>query len=295
MNEGMFRVEEDPRRDDRIEVVRRVGAAIARSPASPTAPILAEGSVACALPQVATTGPRRRRAVRSWAVAAVVLAVATAGLLGLAARHATRSDDARFPLVATADERASLEREGARWRRGKARLLTALAAFDAPSLDRLTGVGACPLGLAAPPIDGRAELEARGHDPAVDGDADVSTRLVVLPGEALDGLDALARPELDAMLAAAARGRFRTEAGRAHVLHALASAFLVVTLDEYRGPASRPQAALTPGVAAGTAYLFEPSTGTLRCAGRFRAESTSMDDLEVQTDRAIARSLRSID
>lgn len=275
--------EQDPRPEGRDEVVTRVGVAIARRfDAHPTdgrpTPILAEGSVMVALPAPITDAalalPASPRRVWPWIASAVVAAgIATGGYLVQAERAQAEALAARYPIVADAAQRSNLERDVARWTAGRTRLLAALAAFDPPSLQSMTGVGACPLQVAAP--TGRA----------VDVDADVSTRIVLLPGEDIDGLDALARPELDAMVAAARRGRFRSEAARAHVVQAIAGAFLVVQLAEVRTS--------TPGVAAGTAYAFDPASGTLRCAGTFRAEASI--GLEAETDLAIARSLRAID
>ena len=120
--------------------------------------------------------------------------------LARSAQSTTRT----YPIVATAADDVVLARETERWWVGRERLLATLAAFDAPAIESMTGVGACPVAKAtssATTVDDGA---------TIDPDAAIATRLILLPGEALDGLDVVARAEIDAMLAAADRGRFRT-------------------------------------------------------------------------------------
>ncbi len=189
-----------------------------------------------------------------------------------------------FPIVADAGDRAVLHEDAERWSRGKARLLARLAQFTPPPLETLTGAGACPLeiddAIAAPTTD--------------DPDAAASTRMIVLPGESLDGLDVIARDEIDRMVAASQRGRFRTDEGRSRVLRAIRGAFVVAVVDEHQVPGQDREGAVRSGTAAGVAYAFDPATGALRCAGSFRATADE-DSFESSTIHAISSSLRAID
>ncbi|MDX2091996.1 MAG: hypothetical protein SFX73_29300 [Kofleriaceae bacterium] len=266
----------------RAKVLEKVGAAIARRREDRTvdAPVLAEGTAqVAALGDTATTDSPRRRL---WPWAAGTVAVALVGTFGYQA-YSTRAEraelEAQYPIVATAADNVVLAREAARWSAGRDRLLANLAAFDAPAVGSMTGVGACPIAKAT---SSTSQLDEEAG--AIDPDAAVTTRIILLPGEELDGLDVVARPEIDAMLAAAARRRFRTAEARAHVLDAMSGAFVVARLRTY-----------AHGVAAGTAYAFDPATGALRCAGAFRTEAdSSTTDLSKRTEDAILTSLRGV-
>ena len=87
------------------------------------------------------------------------------------------------------------------------------------------------------------------------------------------------------MLAAAARGRFRTAEARDHVIEAMGGGFVVARLHTF-----------SSGVAAGTAYAFDPATGALRCAGGFRTvgDASVIRDFSAQTEREILGSLRAV-
>jgi hypothetical protein len=156
--------------------------------------------------------------------------------------------------------------------------------FSPPALETLTGAGACPFA-----IDDTTDVPT-SDDP----DAAVSTRMIVLPGESLDGLDVIARDEIDRMIAASERGRFRTAEGKTRVLRAIGGGFVVAMITEHQIPGQGPDGAPRMGAAAGVAYAFDPATGALRCAGPFR---TTADEgsFEASTIRAISKSLRAID
>jgi hypothetical protein len=266
--------------ETREQVLERVGAAIARRrddsvvDGLPT-PVLAEGTA----PVVATTAthsPRRR--LWPWAAGtAVVALVGTFGYQQYSARAQRAEHEARYPIVATAADHVVLEREADRWRAGRDRLLANLAAFDAPAVEAMTGVGTCPIAKAT---TSATDVEDAG---AIDPDAVISTRMILLPGEELDGLDVVARTEIDAMLAAADRARFRTADARDHVLAAMSGAFVVARLHTF-----------SHGVAAGTAYAFDPATGALRCAGAFRTDAEPSQELSERTEGAILDSLRAV-
>ncbi|HVK87098.1 MAG TPA: hypothetical protein VM513_23420 [Kofleriaceae bacterium] len=259
--------------------MQRVGDVIARGPrphspdvvdGSPV-PVFAEGTAPVAMPEQMTNPPRRRL----WPWAAGTAVVAMVGTLGSwqYSKRAHRAElEARYPVVATTAEQVVLDREVDRWRTGRERLLANLAAFDAPDLATMAGVGEC------------AHAKATSGDAAIDDvndldpDATIATRMVLLPGEQLEGLDVSARIEIDAMLAAAERGRFRTVAARDHVLASLGGAFVVARLHTY-----------SSGIAAGTAYAFDPATGTLRCAGAFHTQADP-----ASTERAILGALRAV-
>lgn len=259
----------------REKVVQQVGDAIARrARRAPTladgrpAPVLAEGTAPVTVPVVT-----KSRRLWPWAAgAAVVAMVGTLGYAQLSTDGHRAQLEADYPIVATAAERVVLEREAERWTAGRDRLLANLAAFAAPPVDAMAGVGACPLVAATV---GATDVDDAG---AIDPDAAITTQLVLLPGEQLGGLDVVARPELDAMLAAAGRGRFRTAAARDHVLAALAGAFVVAHLDTYAASS-----------ATGTAYAFDPRTGELRCSGTFQAQGDAR-----ATERAILGALRAV-
>lgn len=214
---------------------------------APITSILAEGTAPYPVVRTEPVGELRR--IWPWVTGTIVLAgaIVTAYLL-LALRAERVAYEDKFPIVVDARDRESLEGDAERWTHGRPHLLATLARFRPPALDTLTGAGACPLeiddGIAAPTTD--------------DPDAAASTRMIVSPGESLDGLDVLARDEIDRMVAASERGRFRTDEGKSRMLRAIRGAWVVALINE-------------PTAAAGVAYAFDPATGALRCAGAFRS------------------------
>jgi hypothetical protein len=271
----------------------------AASDSSPI-PVLAEGTAPVAIRYQPARTPRR---VWPYVVAVAVSgAAALGGYTVYAKREARRDLERRYPIAATASEQTQLANGSARWSQGRSRLLASLAAFDAPELATLKGVGACTLSITT------------GASPSDDRDLDISLRRVILPGESFGDLASIARPEIDHLIAAAERGRFQTIAGRDHVVRSLGGAFVVVRVDERRLPElDRAHDAIAPGVLAGTAYAFDPASGALRCAGAFRATSSesigslsgfsgldraqdaAIRDFDIQVETSIVSSLRSID
>ncbi len=247
---------------------------------APVSMILAEGTAPVAMPSAVTSAPR----IWPWLAGAVVAAGAFTAYLLLAQRSERAAFEERFPIVADAGERDTLDQGAARWSHGKARLLASLSQFTPPALDTLTGAGACPLA-----IDRTNDLPTTD-----DPDAAITTRLIVLPGESRDGLDALASDEIERMLAAAERARFRTDEGRTRVLQTIRGAFVVAMIAEHTVPGLGREGDVQLGSAVGTAFAFDPGTGALRCAGSFR---TSADEktFEASTITAIASSLRAVD
>ena len=250
---------------------------------SPITSILAEGTAP--YPIVRTEPVADPRRIWPWLTGAVVLAAAAVtGYVMLVQRAERVAYEDKFPIVVDASDRAALQDEAEQWTRGKPRLLAALTRFRPPALDTLTGAGACPLeidaAIAAPTTD--------------DPDAAASARMIILPGESLDGLDTLARDEIDRMIAASERGRFRTDEGKTRVLSAIRSAFVVAVITEHKLPGQDREGAVQAGTAAGVAFAFDPATGALRCAGSFR-NTADEDSFESSTSRAISSSLRAID
>lgn len=252
------------------------------------------------------------RHVWPW-VAAAGFAIGTAigGYIIYSERQAKQELDARFPVAASASERDILERDATRWSAGKRRLLATLAAFDPPGLESVRGSGACTLSIPA----GGAPLADRDARPSyTDRDLDVTLRHYILPTETGDDLATTARSEIDHLIAAAERGRFQTTEGRDHIVRSLGSAFVVIRVDEHRDPElDRAHDGFAPGLLAGTAYAFDPTTGELRCAGAFRATSSGTlrtlstfsgldaaqeaisNEFSVEVETAIARALRAVD
>lgn len=250
---------------------------------APITSILAEGTAP--YPIVRTEPVADARRIWPWLTGTmVVVGAAITGYLLLAERAERAAYEDTFPIVVDPSERAALHDDAERWSRGKTRLLATLTRFTPPALATLTGAGACPLeiddAVAAPTTD--------------DPDAAASTRVIVLPGESLDGLDVIARDEIDRMLAASERGRFRTDEGKTRVLRAIRGAFVVATITEHQAPGTGREGAARAGTAAGVAYAFDPATGALRCAGSFRTSSDE-DSFEPSTIRAISSALRAID
>lgn len=250
---------------------------------SPITSILAEGTAP--YPIVRTEPVADPRRIWPWLTGAVVLAAAAVtGYVMLVQRAERVAYEDKFPIVVDASDRAALQDEAEQWTRGKPRLLAALTRFTPPALDTLTGAGACPLeidaAIAAPTTD--------------DPDAAASARMIILPGESLDGLDTLARDEIDRMIAASERGRFRTDEGKTRVLSAIRSAFVVAVITEHKLPGQDREGAVQAGTAAGVAFAFDPATGALRCAGSFRSTADE-DSFESSAIRAISSSLRAID
>jgi hypothetical protein len=267
-------------------------------------PVLAEGTAPAAI----RYQPPRRRV---WPFAAAALALVATGAIAYAThakRESRRDLEGRYPIAVTDDEQAQLATGAARWSHGKHRLLANLATFEAPDLATLKGIGACTLQTR------RSDDElARADSPSDDEDLAVSLRHVIAPGEPMTDLASIARPAIDQLITAAERERFETVAGKDHILYALGGAFVVVRVDEMREPElDRAHDAIAPGVLAGTAYAFDPGSGELRCAGSFRATSSSairlssfsgldsareaaIRDFATQVETSIASSLRSID
>lgn len=271
--------------ETREQVMEKVGLAIARPREESVVdgmplPVLAEGTAPVIAHVEATASNSPRRRLWPWAAGtAVVALVGTFGYQHVSARAERAQHEARYPIVATAADNVVLERETERWRAGRERLLANLAAFDAPAIESMTGIGACPLAKAT------SSAASVDDGSTIDPDAAIATQLILLPGEELDGLDVVARTEIDAMLAAAARGRFRTAEARDHVLASLSGALVVARLHTF-----------SHGVAAGTAYAFDPATGALRCSGSFRtdADPSSIHDLTSRTEDTILDSLRGV-
>ena len=250
---------------------------------APITSILAEGTAPYAIVRSEPVAGTRR--IWPWLAGAVVLAgAAVTGYVLLAQRSERAAVDARFPISLDANDRAALDQDAARWNHGKTRLLATLARFTPPALDTLAGAGSCPL-----------DIDAVVATPTTDDpDAAVATRMIVLPGESLEGLDVLARDEIDRMIAASERGRFRTDEGKTRVLGAIRGAFVVAMITEHQPAGIGREGAARTGSAAGVAYAFDPATGALRCAGSFRATADE-ESFEVSTVRAISSSLRAID
>ncbi|MDB4960908.1 MAG: hypothetical protein JWP01_907 [Myxococcales bacterium] len=249
--------------------------------------VLAEGSQAVTRLDALAEGTRpivmRPPARWPWvAGAGALVATGVTAFMLLAARTERADLETTYPVIADAAERSALAADSERWTRGMPRLLGALGRFSPPALETMTGAGACEL-----TIDDTA-ASPTSDDP----DAAVTTRVIVLPGEALDGLDVLARDEIDHMIAAAERGRFRTDEGRQRIVRSLASSFVVARITS-----STP----LPGPATGVAYAFDPATGALRCAGSFRVgpaigeSDAATQTFETSMMRSIAASLRSVD
>ena len=250
---------------------------------APITSILAEGTAP--YPIVRTEPAADARRIWPWLTGALVLAATTVtGYVMLAQRAERTAYEDKFPIVVDASDRAVLHDEGERWSRGAPRLLATLTRFTPPALETMTGAGACPLeiddAVAAPTTD--------------DPDAAASTRMIVLPGESLAGLDVIARDEIDRMIAASERGRFRTDEGKSRVLRAIRGSFVVAMITEHQVPGQGREGAVQSGTAAGVAYAFDPATGALRCAGSFRTTADE-DSFESSTIRAISSSLRAID
>ncbi len=288
-----------------------------RVPAAPSAcdsapiPVLAEGTSPVAI----AYRPAPRRTWPLLAAAIGVVAVAASGYTIYAKRDATRELIARYPIAASAAEQAELANGRARWSGGKPRLLASLAAFDAPDLATLKGIGACTLTTKRSDDEiTRAAMSSAGTAAWDDRDLAISLRHMILPGETSGDLAAIARPAIDLLIAASTRARFQTTAARDHVLHAIGSAFVLVRVDELRMPElDRARDVIAPGVLAGTAYAFDPANGALRCAGIFRATSSTsvgalssfsgldraqnaaLRDFEQQIETSLVSSLRSID
>lgn len=250
---------------------------------APITAILAEGTAP--YPIVRTEPVADARRIWPWLAGSLVLAAtAITGYVMLAQRAERAAYEDTFPIVVAASDRAMLHHDGERWSRGKARLLATLTRFTPPALETLTGAGACPL-----------EIDDAVATPTTDDpDAAASTRIVVLPGESLDGLDVIARDEIDRMIAASERGRFRTDEGKTRVLSAIRSAFVVAVITEHKLPGQDREGAVQAGTAAGVAFAFDPATGALRCAGSFRS-TAGEDSFESSAIRAISSSLRAID
>ena len=259
-------------------------------------PVLAEGTAPVAIAY------RPARATKKWPfVVGAALVIATGALAYTlhGTREAKRELELRYPIAAAPDETAALESGVARWTKGRTRLLANLGAFDPPALSTLKGVGACPL---------ETRVAIAEPLPADDRDLALSTSRLVGPSEAIGDL-----ADVDQLIASAQRARFRTELGRDHVLELLGSAFVVVRLDEMHGPElDRAHDSIVPGTMSGTAYAYDPATGELRCAGSFRASSTSpaslssfsgldhareaaVRDFHTQVETTIVASLRAID
>ena len=111
-----------------------------RMPAG-TAPILRMAEGTMPVQQLATSRLWLRFAVGSVAVLGVATLVAYVLYTRAARREAF---EAKYPVVASAQDADRIERQAARWSAGEPRLLRTLAAFRAPALSSLAGAGECP-------------------------------------------------------------------------------------------------------------------------------------------------------
>lgn len=226
--------------------------------------------------------------------------------------------ESEFPIVPSPSDRLTIRSELPAWTQGKDKLVAALKAFDPAQVRVAPGAAACPIGQSALSA---SEVEARNWDQEAspdsfadtiaavrDPDREVIGRLGVGPQVA-----SAAASKLDTMIASARRGRFRTHQSLFAIVDALDNDALIVVdiLSESEPKIDRVDGKrmFIGGHRAGHAYAFDRTTGALRCAGTFEAQSSdsvavlesplglgneheSVDrDFEAQTDRAIAASL----
>jgi hypothetical protein len=260
-----------------------------------------------------------RRRVWPWlAGGGIAVAGISIGVYVLHARNEAEQLAKEYPIAATSRAELLLERHAPAWDRD--RIVGALGTWTPAPIASLTQGGSCPLGLAVPrgsatdeantdedrePASFRALLEK--HD---DPDLAVTRWLVAGPG-----LADRAATQVDTLLAAADRKRFRSIDAQERIVDTIASPLLVVQLDLDLEPqlADADRDRFQGGARRGTAYAFDPRTGTLTCAGAFTATSSekvqSLDgmmplqnnahaaiarDFEASTLRAIAAGLRQV-
>lgn len=226
--------------------------------------------------------------------------------------------ESEFPVLPSPSDRLTIRTELPAWTKGRNKLVAALKTFDPAQVRVAPGAAACPIGqsaLSASEVEARnwnqdaspdsvADMIAAVRDP----DADVVGRLRVGPQ-----LASAAASKLDTMIASARRGRFRTHQSLFANVDALDNDALIVVdirsesepkIDRVDG-----KRMFIGGHRTGHAYAFDRTTGALRCAGAFEAQSSdsvavlesplglgneheSVDrDFEAQTDRAIAAAL----
>lgn len=159
-----------------------------------TQPIVRVAEGTMPVQQLAPARPWLRFTIASVAV----LAVATIVAYVMYARAARREAfEARYPVVAAAQDAGVIERRAARWSAGEARLVAKLAAFRAPALASLVGAGACPFAGTGLAFAASADLA-----PAV-------------------------REAVTEILASAARGRFASAAAVAELVAQLTGPIVV--------------------------------------------------------------------
>lgn len=279
---------------------------IAETSGAPSIPVLAEGTAPVAIPY--RPAPRRTATIVALGAGAAIVVASLAIGSTMIARRDTRAMTKRYPIAATTEETEALAHGAATWSRGKRALLSTIAHDGLPSLADLKGAGACTI-VHARSSDELAIEPASALD---DSDLAISIRTTVTAGHEREIVGML-QPSIDQLISSAGRARFHTAAGKAHVLAKLANAPLVIRIDEQRAPElDREHDTIAPGVLAGTAYAFDPSTGSLRCAGSFRAtspavptlssyagldaaETAARADFAQAVESAVVGSLRSID
>jgi hypothetical protein len=272
---------------------------------APAIAVLAEGTAPVAIPYHAP--PRRKTATVVALGAGAAILVAGIAIASSIKSRDTRAMTKRYPVAATAAEKTQLADRAAAWTRGKRAMLSTING-GLPALADLKGVGACTIVHAR----STEELAIQPSSSLDDSDLAISTRMTVAAGHEREIVGMLS-PSVDQLISSAQRARFRTPAGKAHVLAQLANAPLVIRVDQRREPElDREHDTVAPGVLAGTAYAFDPATGALRCAGSFRATSPAVPtlsryagldaaedaaraDFALAVESAVVGSLRSID
>jgi hypothetical protein len=250
-------------------------------------------------------------------IGGVLVAGAIAFMFYLRHQREERLRD-QYPVEARSGDARLLDKEGAAWRKGKAKLLAALAKLDPSQLDARITTEPCTI-----PFDPmtQSQVDAANADRSslagsfgerivsyTDPDADAGRTLAVGPD-----LLAKARKKLDALTTASARKRFRSAALRDMVVAAVDDpALIVFRLDVDEAPKLVPPDGFDGGYREGVAYAFDRETGELRCAGKFTATSSkevgvlttivgngneheALDrDFEAQTERAIVAAMRAV-
>lgn len=277
--------------------------------------------VAGPAPALEPSAMRVKRRLWPWLVAVGITGAALAGGLMLWERSKARHRfETEFPVVATSTERTLLAREAKAWTKGKQKLVAALGTFDPSTVRVRPDAAACPLfqnTTSASAVDAANLDQSKTPKSWAERIGNVQDRERLVGLRLTHGAELVAKAEeqIDLMLGAAKRGRFRGELARERVIGMIGDdALIVFDLKSDRTPEIQTGIEgkeFVSGYLEGNAFAFDRETGELRCAGQFQAESSDevnvlmssygaignerdavRRDFEAQVDRAIAKGLR---
>ncbi len=262
--------------------------------------------------EIAPNDLQVKRTIWPWLVGVALLAGAGIGAKAYLSHQKSQNEfEERHPVVATPVEERYLQKHAKDWKAGRAKLVASVAAIPE---GEIKGAGACPLRVEIPEEANVAAADIASYRLRERVNPDLAVRPFLVTGTDLAQRVAT---HVDHLIAAGDRIRFQTGEGQYRVFAAIAIPLVIVRLTS-ETPAELVRATtgedtFVPGRRTGTAYVFDRTSGALRCTGTFTATSSSeitakgylgnatsnadgtlARDLDEQTLRAIQTSLVSV-